>query len=61
MADFIIIMIIMILIGFAVAYIVKAKKNGEKCIGCPAVGKCARKKEAYTQCDCSCHGKNSDS
>lgn len=45
MADFIIIMILVILIGAAVAYIIKAKKSGAQCMGCPAAGKCAGKRE----------------
>lgn len=40
MADFIIVLILIVLIGGAVTYIVKAKKNGAKCIGCPAGGSC---------------------
>ncbi len=61
MADFIIIMILVILIGAAVAYIIKAKKSGAQCMGCPAAGKCAGKKGVHKQCDCSRHvKKNSD-
>lgn len=40
MADIIVTLILMLLIGSAVAYIVKAKKSGVKCIGCPAGGSC---------------------
>ena len=40
MADFIVIVILAVLIGAAVSYIIKAKKNGVKCIGCPAGGSC---------------------
>lgn len=40
MADFILVIILLILIGGAVTYIVKAKKKGAKCIGCPACGNC---------------------
>ena len=36
MTDVIILMILIILIGAAVSYIVKEKKNGTRCIGCPA-------------------------
>ena len=38
MTDVIILMILIILIGAAVSYIVKEKKNGTRCIGCPAEG-----------------------
>lgn len=40
MADIIVIIILALLIGGAVAYMIKAKKNGVKCIGCPAGGSC---------------------
>ena len=38
MADIIVIMILALLIGSAAAYMIRAKKNGVKCIGCPAGG-----------------------
>ena len=46
MADIIVLLILAFLIGGAVTYIVKAKKSGVKCIGCPAGGNCpgSRKK-----------------
>ncbi len=31
------------LVGFAVRTIVKAKKSGAKCIGCPESGSCCKK------------------
>ena len=36
--DIIVIAAIVLVIGGAVAYIIKAKKSGRKCIGCPAGG-----------------------
>ena len=41
MVDFIVGAIIVALVAMAVTYIVKAKKNGAKCIGCSAAGTCA--------------------
>lgn len=35
MTDFIIVGILLICIGLAAAYIVKEKKKGRKCLGCP--------------------------
>lgn len=32
--------VLLMILGSAIAYIVKAKKNGVKCIGCSACGKC---------------------
>ena len=38
--DFIVIGIIAVIVGGAVAYIIKAKKSGKKCIGCPYADSC---------------------
>ena len=35
MANVIAVLIILILIGCALAYIIRKKKNGARCIGCP--------------------------
>ena len=35
MDNLIIVLILAIIIGLAVTYIIKAKKRGSKCIGCP--------------------------
>lgn len=40
MADIIVVMIILFIVGAAVVYIVKEKKRGTKCIGCPAANTC---------------------
>ena len=40
MTDIIIIAIIALVLGSAIAYIVKAKKSGAKCIGCPTAKSC---------------------
>ena len=41
LTDIIVIAVIALIVGGAVAYIIKAKKSGKKCIGCPD--------------SCSCH------
>lgn len=56
MVDFIIIAILVILVGAAVAYIVKAKKSGVKCIGCSAAGGCSHNNNSG--CGCGCSGDN---
>ena len=38
--DAIVIVVIALIVGGAVAYIVKAKKSGKKCIGCPYASSC---------------------
>ena len=40
--------IILIIVGCALGYIIKAKKNGVKCIGCSAGGNCSKG-------GCACH------
>ena len=45
MADVIAVLILVVLIGGAAAYLISAKKNGVKCVGCPAGGSCSRKQK----------------
>ena len=40
MADIIVMAVVLICLGAAVIYIVKEKKKGVKCIGCPVAGNC---------------------
>ena len=35
MENFIIIAVVLVIIGLAAWYVIKAKKSGKKCIGCP--------------------------
>ena len=46
MDNFIVITIILLIVGSASLYIIKAKKSGKKCIGCPD--------------GCSCHANKKD-
>lgn len=41
MADVIVVIILAVIIGGAVAYLVKAKRSGVKCVGCPTGGSCS--------------------
>ncbi len=63
MADLIIAAILLVIAGAAAGYIIKAKKNGVECIGCPSSGMCAHKHGKVSGCDCggkdSC-GRNAD-
>ena len=43
-----------LIIGGAVAYIIKAKKSGAKCVGCPYSKECASKK------NCTCDKSNEE-
>ena len=38
--DIIVISVLVLVVGAAVVYMVKAKKSGKKCIGCPYSGSC---------------------
>ena len=53
LTDFIVIGIIALVIGGAVAYIIKAKKSGKKCIGCPDSSSCGKNGQGCSGC-CSC-------
>lgn len=39
--DFIIIFIILLIVGLALGYIIRSKKKGKGCIGCPYSGSCS--------------------
>ncbi|MBR6523040.1 MAG: FeoB-associated Cys-rich membrane protein [Clostridia bacterium] len=41
MKNIIVIAIIIVILGLAIGYIIKAKKSGARCIGCPSGGKCS--------------------
>lgn len=47
LADIIIILIVLLIVGVAALYIRKEKKQG-KCVGCPYAKECAAKKAAGT-------------
>ena len=49
MTDFIIIAVLLVIVGAAAAYVIRAKKAGQKCIGCPYSKTCASK-----ACGCGC-------
>ena len=41
MKDIILALILLIILGGSVFYIIKAKKHGKKCIGCPYAKECS--------------------
>jgi len=49
MENVIIILVVALIIGGIVAYLLRAKKRGETCIGCPHAKQCSSK-------NCSCGG-----
>lgn len=50
--DYIAIAAIVLIVGAAVFYIVRAKMRGEKCVGCPHSKQCGGK------CSCGCDADN---
>lgn len=52
MTDVIIVAVVGVIIALAAGYIVKAKKSGKKCIGCPDSACCPSSKDG----GCSCCG-----
>ena len=42
--DLIIIAVLLAAVGGAAAYLIRAKKRGQKCVGCPYCDACASKK-----------------
>ena len=58
MENMIAVLVIVILVGSAAAYLIKAKRSGVKCIGCPAGGNCSSKnKKKKKEIDGSGHRK----
>lgn len=64
MIDFVVGAILVIIVGSALAYIIKSGKNGVKCVGCPDAKNCCscgHNGGAGSACDsksctgCSCH------
>lgn len=41
MKNLIVIAVIIVILGLAIGYIIKQKKKGVKCIGCPSGGNCS--------------------
>lgn len=60
MGNAVVLLILAVIIGAAVAYIVKAKKSGVKCIGCSAGGSCACGDGSGSACSCGCSSCGND-
>lgn len=55
MDDIIIIIVVAVILAVAIGYIIKQKKSGAKCIGCPYAKECSSKK-SEAGCSCGCDG-----
>lgn len=56
--DIIVSVILVLIIGGAIAYIARSKKRGETCVGCPYAKECAQKRSNHS-CSCGCGGGSS--
>lgn len=56
--NIIVLAVLAVILAAAIIYVVRAKKKGVKCIGCPAGGNCSKKTEADSSggCGCGCCG-----
>ena len=45
MADVLAVITLVVLIGGAAVYLIRAKRNGVKCVGCPAGGNCSNQRK----------------
>lgn len=48
MVDVILIIVLLVIVGASAFYIVREKKKGVKCIGCPMSGECKNKGNCHT-------------
>lgn len=55
MTDLIVIGIVVLIIGIAIVYIVKEKKKGVTCIGCPDAPNCPHRKGGCLGCNNQSH------
>ena len=58
MENVIIVIVLLAIIAAAIIYIVRAKKRGTKCIGCPAGGNCTNGQKGASGCSCNCGGES---
>ena len=54
MTDIIIIAVLLVVTGLAALYIYRAKKRGQRCIGCSAGGCCSKGEGGCSGC-CACN------
>jgi len=53
MNDIILGAVLLLIVGGALAYIIRAKRKGVKCIGCPAAKSCAAERDSACGGNCS--------
>ncbi len=55
MEDFLVLAILALVLAVAIIYVVRAKKKGAKCVGCPYANSCGKNTGNGS---CSCNTKN---
>lgn len=60
MADIVTLAVILLIVGIAVVYIIREKKKGVVCIGCPSAATCAHAKKGGCGGACSGCGSHSE-
>ncbi len=55
-ADWIVVAVVVLIIGSVIGYIVREKRRGVKCIGCPS-GKTCKAHKTGNESDCCCNCK----
>lgn len=51
-SNILIAIVLFLIIGASISYIIKEKKRGTKCIGCPAAGNCPSRNSQKAMCGC---------
>ena len=57
MDNLIVIAVLVLILGAAIGYVIKAKKSGKKCIGCPDAAACGGKSGGGCSGSCCSCGK----
>jgi len=55
--NIILIAVLLIIAGSASVYIIKQKKKGARCIGCPSAKSCGAQGHCTGACSCKCQNK----
>lgn len=53
MSDIVASVFLVVALSAAIAYIVRAKRAGVKCVGCSVAGSCSSKQASSCECGCS--------
>ena len=60
MGDYVALAVIVVMLTAAIIYIIKQRKNGAKCIGCPPGCKACGNSKSKSSCYCGCNIQQND-